>query len=143
MDTMPAFLNHVAIPFSVESDPVNFYTRILGFTEKYRFILDRETAWQAFKLFTELPVIVMVKDELKIELFKVPFTESAALSHICLSFNDIEAVCLKAESSGFRVVRTKRESGEVAFLRDNSNNIFELKSIPSGILTNPLHQQYF
>lgn len=140
MDTMPAFLNHVAIPFSVESDPVNFYTRILGFTEKYRFTLDNETAWKIFGVYMELPVIVMVKDELKIELFKVPFTENHSISHLCLFYKDIDAVCRRAEKSGFRVVKTRRDSGEVAFIRDSSNNIFELKRIQSGDQTNS--QQY-
>ncbi len=129
MDSAATILNHIALPFSVETDPDIFYSRILGFTEKYRFTLDSETAWEIFGLFIELPVIVMVKDELKMELFRVPFTENTALTHVCLTYHDTDTVSRQAEESGFRVVRAKRASGEVVFIRDGSNNIFELKRI--------------
>lgn len=137
MDVAVSYLNHIALPCSAESDPDDFYNEILGFVEKYRFSLDRETAWKLFGLYTEIPVIVLVKGELKIELFLVPFTEHVGLSHICLNCDDISGVSSKAEAKGYQVVSSERDSGKVAFIRDGSNNLIELKDIQSGHIKSP------
>ncbi|NTW25164.1 MAG: VOC family protein [Lentimicrobium sp.] len=120
-------LNHLAIPLRFADDIKCFYADILGFSEKYRFEIDRDTAVQIFGISEEITVSVIERDGFSIELFHLTDLFQSGIMHICLNVPDISEVCRQAEASGYPVVMIPRPSAAIAFITDKTGNRFEIK----------------
>ncbi len=127
MNNTRCILNHVAIPLSFAEDIQKFYIDILGFTELYQFVVEKESALAIFDADRELNVTLIEKDGLRIELFNVDEYCKPGIAHICLEIFNIKEVCLNAERAGYKVTRIDRPSGVIAFISDKTGNRFEIK----------------
>ena len=119
--------NHLAIPLRFADDIGHFYSDILGFTEKYKFEIDRDTATQIFGISDEIMVSVIEREGLSIELFHLTDSFQAGITHICLNVPDFLITCKLAEDSGYPVIIIKRPAGILAFISDKTGNRFEIK----------------
>lgn len=126
MQNSPKLLNHIAIPVATEDEIRDFYEEILGFTEKYRFEIDIETSNLIFLINRQIEVVVVEKDELRLELY-LAMNNDLRINHICLNVTDFNDICRKADSGGYDVTQIGRPSGNQAFITDKSGNRFEIK----------------
>jgi catechol 2,3-dioxygenase-like lactoylglutathione lyase family enzyme len=132
MGNSTKILNHVSIPVGYKEDIANFFSHVLGFDEKYRFVVDQSTAFSIFGINDELEVTVIEKEGLKLELFHFEEPCKPGISHICLAVSGLNRICRVAEESGYQTVKINRSSGTVAFVSDKSGNRFEIKEIGGG-----------
>jgi len=129
MGNFTKILNHVAIPIGYKEDIGNFYSHVLGFDEKYRFVVDQSTAFSIFGINHELEVTLIEKEGLKLELFHFDEPSKPGISHICLTVSGINKICRVAEEGGYQTIKISRSSGTIAFVSDKSGNRFEIKEI--------------
>lgn len=129
MDHTTKILNHVAIPIGYKEDISNFYGNVLGFIEKYRFVVDQKTAFSIFGVDHEMDVTLIEKEGLKLELFHIGEPWKPGIMHICLTVSNINEICLIAEMSGYQVIKVNRPAGTIAFVSDKTGNRFEIKEI--------------
>lgn len=122
-------LNHIALPLAFQSDIQDFYKNILGFTEKYRFEIDPETAETIFRIRKPIRVEVFERCDFRIELYHVEDMQIQGISHICLNEMDIDGVCQRAGAAGYHVVRIDRLAAKLAFITDKTGNRFEIKQM--------------
>ncbi|MHC1776227.1 MAG: VOC family protein [Lentimicrobium sp.] len=125
-------LNHIAIPIGFTEDISNFYSNVLGFIEKYRFVVDQNTAFSIFGIEHEMEVTLIERDGLRLELFYVDEPFNHGISHICLNVSNIYEICRVAQECGYQIIRIKRASGSIAFISDKTGNRFEIKEISMG-----------
>jgi len=122
-------LEHIGITINRESDIDNFYKELLGLKEVRKFDLYQEFSETLFGISDSVAVTYLSGDDLFVELFLTGKKQTPVYNHICFSIPERDSFVEKAESMGFPVTRIERESRDnLIFLRDNSGNIFEIKS---------------
>lgn len=129
MENLRPFLNHLAIPIGSANEIIDFYENILGFSELYRFEIDRESSGKIFNILKLINVIVVEREGLKMELYLTDELKKPGIDHICLNMKGVEEIADKAEISGYPVVRFERTSGILSFISDHSGNRFEIKEL--------------
>jgi len=120
-------LNHLALPLHFTDDIQHFYAGIFGFTEKYRFEIDREVASVIFGIEDEITVSVIEREGLSIELFHLTDAIQSGIAHVCLNVPDFSVICQLAKESGYPVLAIDRPKGAIAFISDKTGNRFEIK----------------
>ncbi|MCD6485919.1 MAG: VOC family protein [Syntrophobacterales bacterium] len=122
-------LEHIGITINEESDIQAFYKDLLGLKEVNKFDLYKELSEKLFGISNEVSVTHLSGDDLFVELFLTNRKQNPVYNHICISVLNRDSLVKKAESGGFPVTQIKRESrDDLLFIRDNSGNIFEIKS---------------
>lgn len=120
---------HVGITINRESDIDNFYKELLGLEEVRKFDLYQELSETLFGISDTVPVTYLSGDNLFVELFLTDKKQTPVYNHICIAVSERDLFVKKAESMAFFVTRIERESrDDLMFIRDNSGNIFEIKS---------------
>ncbi|KAF0198968.1 MAG: hypothetical protein FD166_959 [Bacteroidetes bacterium] len=120
-------LNHIALPLVSSSEVHDFYEKVLGFTENYRFEIDHGTADLIFGINEPINVAVVERNGFRIELYFTGNKSASQISHICLNESDVDGISQRAETAGYPVVRVNRPSSKLAFISDRSGNRFEIK----------------
>ena len=128
MNNSDSFLNHIAIPLSFAEDVAGFYSGILGFTEQYRFEINEAVAATIFGIHKPIVVTVVENNGLLLELYHIERTVTDRdISHFCLNVPDVKTICKIAKESGYSAQLFERPSGKLAFLKDLSGNLVEIK----------------
>lgn len=112
-----------------KSDIQNFYIDILGFELEKNFQLNAGLTESIFHIKDSPEVYHIYKDEVALELFVIPkFMQNNFFQHLCLKMDNCEAIYEKALENNYWVLRrTNSQNKTTYFLRDNMNNLFELK----------------
>ena len=120
---------HIGITINEESDIQAFYKDLLGLKEINKFDLFDDLSEKIFGISNTVPVSLFSNDDLLIELFLTDKKQKQVYNHICISVKNRDDIIKKATSMGFPVTKIKRESkDDLLFIKDNSGNIFEIKS---------------
>ena len=124
-------LNHLGLLNYSEDGVKKFYVDILGFSEQYRFSISASEAQTIFGLEQDMPVLVLDKDGIKLEIFIVPKSVefAPAVNHICLNVTDRWAIAHQCRENGFGVTELERNGKRLLFVKDEAGNRFELKEI--------------
>jgi catechol 2,3-dioxygenase-like lactoylglutathione lyase family enzyme len=122
-------LNHTGIINHSEVSALRFYQDFLGFKKVKESIVPLELSEQLFSVSSEINVIVLEKDGIKLEVFICPDCKqpSPDLRHIGLLVDDLSSVVEKARKANVEVIIGKTHEKTVYFLRDFSGNLIEVK----------------
>ena len=122
-------LEHIGITINKESDIEAFYKDLLGMKEAHKFDLYKDLSEKLFGISNAVSVTYLSSDDLFLELFLTDRKQEPVYNHICISVLNRDSLIKKAKSVGFPVTQIKRESrDDLLFIRDNSGNVFEIKS---------------
>ncbi len=120
-------LNHIGITINDISEIKNFYIDVFGLEIKRNFILEASISDKIFNIKKDTEVTLVGKDDFTLELFLDKVKNEHTFQHICIIFEDRKQVIKKAHNSNYSCTIIKREPFDIVFIKDNSNNIFELK----------------
>jgi hypothetical protein len=95
--------------------------------ELKNFVLDSILASNIFDIEKEATVFLLQKDELILEIFVTNEQIKQNFSHICIAVKNREELVKKAKLSGYKCIIIKRKIPDLIFIKDKSNNIFEIK----------------
>ena len=122
-------LKHVGLTVS-KDDIQNFYIDILGFRADGEFQLNHELSESIFNIKNDIEVRYLVNNEVTLELFIYPNSDTHhSFQHLCLRMENCEEIYEKALGKkywSFR--RTNAKNQSTYFIKDNMNNLFELKN---------------
>jgi len=122
-------LEHIGITINDRNDIQTFYKDLLGMKEIKKFDLYENVSEKIFGISNTVSVTLLSNDDLLIELFLSDKKHEQIYNHICISVQNRDKIIKNAKSMGFFVTHIKRESkGYLLFIKDNSGNIFEIKS---------------
>lgn len=120
-------LNHIALQINFEKDIRDFYENIFGFQVIRRFEIGSEMAASIFGLKKQATVVLVEKEDLTIELFVtdilLPFQ---GYQHTCLNVSNRDEVLDDCREKNYEVIEIEREHHNLCFVKDKSENLFEL-----------------
>lgn len=122
-------LNHIGLNISAESEIDHFYTNILKFWPNRNFEITDELSREVFQHKGVARVFTVRNTDMVFELFLTNETQSTVFQHICLEVNNRDHVAEKAKAYGYPVIRIKKETCDLLFIKDNAGNTFELKNL--------------
>jgi catechol 2,3-dioxygenase-like lactoylglutathione lyase family enzyme len=121
------FFNHVAITINDVSEVEKFYINILGFEIKKQSSIPNDLAGQIFNISTPIKVITVRRNEFNLELFIDNKYKNNNLNHICLNYVDRKNLIKQVNENNYQCIVIKRDPFDMVFIRDKSNNLFEIK----------------
>ena len=119
--------NHVGITINDSSEIKNFYVDILGLEIIKKFILSKMMTSQIFNTEKETEVTVVGKKDFMVELFIADKNDHRNFQHVCITVNDQKQALQKAQENNYPCTIIKRDISDLAFIKDKSNNLFEIK----------------
>mgnify|MGYP006281328361 CR=1 FL=1 len=122
-------LKHVGLTV-VKDDIQNFYIDILGFRAEGEFQLNYELSESIFNIKNDIEVRYLVNNEVTLELFIFPNpVQHQYFQHLCFQMENCEEIYEKAlEKNYWSFRRTNSKNQSTYFIKDNMNNLFELKN---------------
>ena len=120
-------LEHLALSIRDRNEIERFYRDILGMKVIRNFQMDKDLAFDIFRLTESPEVFLLQKDGLQLEIFLSSQKHPHGFDHICISTTQREALVKKAKQNSYRVFRLKREHSDLVFISDMSGNTFEVK----------------
>ena len=122
-------LEHIAISVNSFNEINDFYIEFLELKQLRNFVLDKDLSKNIFNVNTDIPVYLLNKGNLTIEIFVIDQVKRDQVNHICFSIHDREKLYKKAQEKAYECIRIKRESSDLIFIKDKSRNIFEIKNM--------------
>jgi len=119
--------NHIGITINDSSEIKNFYVDILGLEIIKKFILLKNISTQIFNTEKETEVTVVGKKDFMAELFIAGKNDHRNFQHVCIAVNDQKQVMQKAQKNNYPCTIIKRDTSDLVFIKDKSNNLFEIK----------------
>lgn len=117
---------HIAITVTGSDEIINFYQRILGMEEVRNFVLDKSLSAKIFGVKENLPVYLMQKDDLVLEIF-IYKQNQQPVNHLCISVEKREKLTKELQEKGYETIIIERKQPDLVFIKDKSGNIFEIK----------------
>ena len=119
--------NHVGITINISSDIKNFYVDILGLEIKNKFTLSKTISNQIFNIEKNVEVVIAGKEDFTVELFIAAEANYRNFQHICITVNEREKVIRETQNNDYPCYIIKRDTCDIVFIKDKSNNLFEIK----------------
>ncbi len=120
-------LEHIGLTVVDYSEIKEFYQDLLGFKLDYDFQISAELSEKMFGIEEKSRAYMLSKNGLKLELFVSRQKNMSDYNHLCFSIKDREAFIQKAKEKGYECTVIKRDKSDLVFVKDKSNNIFEIK----------------
>lgn len=119
-------IKHVGLAVK-RPDVESFYKQILGFESLRNFRVDGVDASKIFGLLGPVNVEIMQYDGVEFELFISGCGQFTTYAHICLETKKANEIFRKAKDAGFSGFERNNGDRSTWFIRDHSENLFELK----------------
>jgi len=119
-------LEHIGLTVVDYSEIKEFYQDLLGFKLDYDFQISAELSEKMFGIEEKSRAYMLSKNGLKLELFVSRQKNMSDYNHLCFSIKDREAFIQKAKEKGYEYTVIKRDKSDLVFIKDKSNNIFEI-----------------
>ncbi|MGE0089700.1 MAG: VOC family protein [Bacteroidales bacterium] len=121
-------LEHIAISVNHKDEIKDFYIDILGMEHVRSFELNHELVNDIFGFHTDIPVFLIKKGDLTLEIFVAKQDQNKRINHICFSVQNREELINKVQQKSYELIRIKRTTHDLIFVKDKSGNIFEIKN---------------
>ena len=119
-------LGHVAIKVKDIDRTLAFYTGLLGMQEMMRINKDDGSLWIVYLRITDTQFLEVFPGA---ETERAPGWNTNGLNHICLTFNDLEAVVRELAAKGIKFIiqlKTGADRNKQAWIEDPDGNRLEL-----------------
>lgn len=120
-------LHHLALTIQNTSEIQQFYIYLLGFELIQEFKLEADWANKIFNINKTSQAFYLEGHGLALELFIDENKKQNTFNHWCLSFPDRESFIETAQKQNAKIIRIPRDSHDLIFIKDASENIFEIK----------------
>ena len=121
-------IKHIALEVK-EKDIKDFYINILKGEMKYQFKLDKKDANQIFNIEHPTNVCYLSFGKFDLELFVKPNKSEKTFNHICIEIEKAQDIFHEAIKRNYWNYLRKNDKTETYFIKDNNENLFELKNI--------------
>jgi len=125
-------LEHIAITINNHDEIIEFYHKVLEMKTIKAFTLNSELSSTIFNIKKGVHVYLLEKHGVVFEIFVSPVKNSTSYSHICISMPKREALIQNAHKLKYEVIQIEREFGDLVFIKDKSNNVFEIKELKNN-----------
>lgn len=118
---------HVALQNSDRKQAEIFYKKILNLQFNKTFSLSKELSNQIFKIYEEVTVDVYCNEESYFEIFITKTKNQIGFNHICIKIEDKKDLIKRCKKYNIDPLFVKKGEKTLLFIRDFSDNLFEIK----------------
>ena len=118
---------HIGLQVS-EADLIDFYVEVMGGKIENSFLLSFVDAALIFGLEEDINAYFIRAEELVFELFVRNDVLIPSCSHVCFFSENAHEIAARALEKGYPLYVRKKYEKETYFIKDSSNNLFEIKS---------------
>ena len=126
-------IEHIAVASNSEADSDKFFIDLLGLKKSRSFIVSKDKMEQFFDVSKEQDVIRYESSHMSVEVFVTKDDSKARdiFTHSCLLVSNRDELVDKAKKMNFPVIKVPRTDSDsyYLFLKDNWNNLYEIKEI--------------
>ncbi len=126
---MKTLLNHVALQYSDKEKAEIFFTDVLGIPKTRSFTLSDQLSEKIFGINKSLDVDVFDNGKVRFEIFFTDQINESSFSHICIEIENKQMFIDSCKQNGLYTYLVKKDQKELLFVRDFSNNLYEVKEI--------------
>jgi len=126
MDEHTTF-KHVALTCTDEEKAKIFFTDILGIPLTKTFTVSEKLAGTFFGLEEEVNVDVYDNGEIVFEVFITKRSKQMSFEHTCIEINNQQTFIERCRKYGIEPIIVDRNGKIYVFVRDFSDNLFEIK----------------
>lgn len=120
-------LNHVAIHFADRDKASIFFSKILGFDLLKNFTISKELSSRIFGINKTVDVDVYDNGKTRFEVFISNIDMKKSFEHICIEVTDKIQFIIRCKENGLEPFIVKKGEKDLLFVRDFSNNLYEIK----------------
>ena len=117
-------VNHVALCGDDRSKAAVFFTKILGIPKLKSFTLDENLSEGIFGIDESVTIDVYDNGHARFEVFN---SNNRCYNHVCLEVNDTKMFIDRCKQHGLKPFVVKKNGRDLLFVRDFSNNLYEVK----------------
>jgi hypothetical protein len=119
--------NHIALQYSDRKKADIFFNKILGLNLIKAFTLSKELSYDIFNIKEEVIVDVYSNKYAYFEVFITNIETQYNFEHICIEVGNIEEFLKRCKKYKIEPKYVKKGDRELLFIRDFSNNLYEIK----------------
>jgi hypothetical protein len=124
---MKTIIQHIALQYTNKKQADIFFKKILGLNLIKNFNVSKELAKQIFNISEDVEVFVYGNDSIVFEIFITKQKQIHVFNHVCIKIDDKEEFFNKCNKHKLKPYYVKKEDKKLLFLRDHSNNLYEIK----------------
>ncbi len=122
-------LNHVALQCLNKEETEIFFTKILGIPKVKNFTISEGLSESIFGINKRVEVEVYDNGKTRFEVFIGQSNRTPGYEHICIEVEDKKGFIDRCKKYGREPLIVKKEGKDLLFVRDFSNNLYEIKEI--------------
>ena len=122
-------LNHVALQCLNKEKTEIFFTKILGIPKVKNFTISEDLSESIFGINDSIEIEVYESGKAKFEVFIGKSNRTPGYEHICIEVEDKKEFIDRCKKYGREPFIVKKEGKDLLFVRDFSNNLYEIKEI--------------
>ena len=122
-------LNHVALQCLNKEEAGIFFTKILGSPLVKNFTISEGLSESIFGINKRVEVEVYDNGKTRFEVFIGQSNRAPGYEHICIEVEDKKGFIDRCKKYGREPLIVKKEGKDLLFVRDFSNNLYEIKEI--------------
>lgn len=120
-------MNHVALQFSDKEKADIFFNKILEMPKVKTFTVSEELSENIFGIKKLVEVEVYDNGEARFEVFIRGTSVIHGYEHTCIETNNKKEFIARCKKYGIKPLIVKKEGKDLLFVRDFSNNLYEIK----------------
>jgi catechol 2,3-dioxygenase-like lactoylglutathione lyase family enzyme len=120
-------LQHVALECSDKNKAEIFFTKILEIPKVKSFILSGELSDSIFGKKSSVEIDVYDNGRARFEVFFSENSKHSVYEHICIEVKSKNELIDRCKNFGIKPIVIKKEGKDLLFVRDFSDNLYEIK----------------
>lgn len=120
-------INHIALQCSDKEKAEVFFTKVLEMSKVKTFTVPNELSENIFGIKSMIDVEVYDNEVARFEVFIVETSKKTSYEHICIEISNKKEFIARCIKYGIEPMIVKKEGKDLLFLRDFSDNLYEIK----------------
>ena len=120
-------IQHVAVECSDQQSSDRFFTTTLGIPKIKSTILSKELSAAIFGINKNVPIEIYDNGKTRFEVFINTTRSKPTYNHICIEMDNKSDFITQCKQQGLDPFFVEKEGKQLLFVRDFSNNLYEVK----------------
>lgn len=120
-------IQHVAVECSDQQSADRFFTTILGIPKIKSTVISKELSAAIFGINKSVPIEIYDNGKTRFEVFINKTRREPTYDHICIEVDNKGNFITQCKQQGLEPFFVEKEGKQLLFVRDFSNNLYEVK----------------
>ena len=120
-------IQHVAVECSDQQSADRFFTTVLGIPKIKSTVLSKELSAAIFGISKNVPIEIFDNGKMRVEVFINTTSREPTYDHICIEVDNKSDFITQCKQQGLDPFFVEKEGKQLLFVRDFSENLYEIK----------------